>query len=48
MRALTIIPGKAGSHPGWLGALITRRHPLTGWATALEKRKDDVKVVLEP
>jgi predicted nucleic acid-binding protein len=34
--------------PGWLGALITRRHPLADWATALEKRKDDVKVVLEP
>lgn len=34
--------------PAWLRALITRRHPLSDWATALEKRKDDVKVVLEP
>jgi threonine dehydrogenase-like Zn-dependent dehydrogenase len=34
--------------PAWLRALITRRHPLAEWATALERRKDDVKVVLEP
>ena len=34
--------------PAWLRALITRRHPLAEWATALERRKNDVKVVLEP
>lgn len=34
--------------PAWLRALITRRHPLSEWATALERQKGDVKVVLEP
>jgi threonine dehydrogenase-like Zn-dependent dehydrogenase len=31
----------------WLDALVTRRVPLERWADALERRPDDVKVVLE-
>ena len=34
--------------PAWLRALITRRHRVSDWAGALEKRQGDVKVVLEP
>jgi threonine dehydrogenase-like Zn-dependent dehydrogenase len=33
--------------PGWLGRLISRRVPLESWPEALERRPDDVKVVLE-
>lgn len=32
---------------GWLGRLITRRVPLDDWQDALQRRPDDVKVVLE-
>ena len=31
----------------WLGRLITRRVPLAGWATALERDPHDVKVVVD-
>jgi glucose 1-dehydrogenase len=33
--------------PKWLGRLITRRVPLERWEEALERRPDDVKVVVE-
>ena len=36
----------ATADPSWLDALITRRVALEGWAAALDKRPDDVKVVL--
>ena len=32
---------------GWLGRLITRRVPLARWQEALEKRSDDIKVVID-
>jgi threonine dehydrogenase-like Zn-dependent dehydrogenase len=32
---------------GWLRRLITRRVPLADWQDALERRPDDVKVVVE-
>lgn len=32
---------------GWLERLITRREPLARWAAALERRPDDVKVVID-
>ena len=32
---------------GWLRELITRRVPLDRWQEALERRPDDVKVVVE-
>jgi threonine dehydrogenase-like Zn-dependent dehydrogenase len=32
--------------PGWLGRLVTRRVPLDGFADALVRRADDVKVVI--
>jgi threonine dehydrogenase-like Zn-dependent dehydrogenase len=38
----------ADADRGWLGRLITRRVPLEDYADALERRDDDVKVVLEP
>lgn len=38
----------AAADPAWLRRLITRRHALAQWAEALERRPDDVKVVLEP
>jgi threonine dehydrogenase-like Zn-dependent dehydrogenase len=33
--------------PAWLGQLISRRVPLEQWPAVLERRPDDVKVVLE-
>ncbi len=33
--------------PKWLGRLITRRVPLERWSEALERRPDDVKVIIE-
>ncbi len=33
--------------PSWLKRLVTRQVPLGSWATALEKRRDDVRVVLD-
>jgi threonine dehydrogenase-like Zn-dependent dehydrogenase len=32
--------------PGWLDGLLTRRVPLARWSEALDRRADDVKVVL--
>ncbi len=37
----------AAADPAWLARLITRRVPLPEFAGALERRPDDVKVVLE-
>jgi threonine dehydrogenase-like Zn-dependent dehydrogenase len=31
----------------WLGRLITRRVPLERWNEALERRHDDIKVIIE-
>jgi hypothetical protein len=45
MRALTISPRRA--NPAWLDRLITRRVPLAHWNEALERRDDDIKVVLD-
>jgi threonine dehydrogenase-like Zn-dependent dehydrogenase len=32
---------------GWLGRLITRRVPLASWPEALDRRPDDVKIVID-
>jgi glucose 1-dehydrogenase len=32
---------------GWLERLITRREPLPRWAEALDRRPDDIKVVID-
>jgi threonine dehydrogenase-like Zn-dependent dehydrogenase len=37
----------AAADPAWLERLISRRVPLSAWETALERRPDDVKVVIE-
>lgn len=37
----------AAADQDWLGRLITRRVPLARWEEALERRPDDVKVVLD-
>jgi threonine dehydrogenase-like Zn-dependent dehydrogenase len=37
----------AAADPSWLKRLVTRQVPLGRWATALDKRPDDVKVVLD-
>jgi threonine dehydrogenase-like Zn-dependent dehydrogenase len=37
----------AEADPAWLNRLITRRVPLTAWRQAYERRRTDVKVVLE-
>jgi glucose 1-dehydrogenase len=36
-----------GIDPGWLGGLITRRVPLTSWTEALNRRPEDIKVVVD-
>ena len=36
----------AAADPGWLAALVSRRVPLADFRAALERRDDDVKVVL--
>jgi glucose 1-dehydrogenase len=33
--------------PDWLGSLITRREPLDRFAEALDRRRTDVKVVID-
>jgi threonine dehydrogenase-like Zn-dependent dehydrogenase len=38
----------AAADPAWLRGLISRRAPLDAWAEALERRDDDVKVVITP
>jgi glucose 1-dehydrogenase len=37
----------ANADPGWLERMISRRVPLEDFEQALEKRPDDVKVVLD-
>ncbi|MBV8349018.1 MAG: glucose 1-dehydrogenase [Mycolicibacterium sp.] len=37
----------AVADPGWLGALITRRVPLTSWTKALDRQPEDIKVVVD-
>jgi threonine dehydrogenase-like Zn-dependent dehydrogenase len=37
----------AGADARWLARLITRRVPLGEWSSALESRRDDVKVVID-
>ncbi|HEX5118743.1 MAG TPA: glucose 1-dehydrogenase [Pseudonocardiaceae bacterium] len=37
----------AAADPRWLGQLITRRVPLERWTDALDRRPDDVKVVVD-
>jgi hypothetical protein len=37
----------AAADPGWLGALITRRVPLTSWTGALDRQPEDIKVVVD-
>jgi glucose 1-dehydrogenase len=37
----------AKADPGWLERMISRRVPLEDFEQALEKRRDDVKVVLD-
>jgi threonine dehydrogenase-like Zn-dependent dehydrogenase len=37
----------ARADPGWLARLITRRLPPEEWPAALEKRPDDIKVVVD-
>jgi threonine dehydrogenase-like Zn-dependent dehydrogenase len=37
----------AAADPGWLRRLITRSVPLGDWRSALERRDDDIKVVLD-
>ena len=37
----------AKADPKWLAGLITRRVPLAHWQEALERRDDDIKVVLD-
>ncbi len=37
----------ARANKNWLSRLITRRVPLADWASALERRPDDIKVVLD-
>ena len=36
----------AAADPGWLGALITRRVPLTSWTEALDRQPEDIKVLV--
>ena len=33
--------------PTWLSRLLTRRIPLDSWTEGLERRRDDVKVVVQ-
>jgi threonine dehydrogenase-like Zn-dependent dehydrogenase len=37
----------AAADPGWLARLITRRLPPENWAAGLEKRPEDIKVVID-
>lgn len=37
----------AHGNPSWLQRLITRRVPLSEYGDALERRRDDVKVVVD-
>jgi glucose 1-dehydrogenase len=37
----------ASADPAWLGAMITRRVPMSRWPEALDRRPDDIKVVVD-
>jgi glucose 1-dehydrogenase len=37
----------ARADPGWLGRLITRRLPPEEWLAALQKRPEDIKIVVD-
>jgi threonine dehydrogenase-like Zn-dependent dehydrogenase len=37
----------AAADPSWLSGMITRRVPLSGWSEALERKPDDIKVVID-
>jgi threonine dehydrogenase-like Zn-dependent dehydrogenase len=37
----------AGADPDWLDRLVTRRVPLDSWIGGLERRSDDIKVVVD-
>ena len=37
----------AGADPEWLRAMITRRVPLARWQDALDRRPEDIKVVVD-
>jgi glucose 1-dehydrogenase len=37
----------AAADPGWLARLITRRLPAEDWPAALEKRPEDIKIVVD-
>jgi len=41
------IDALAAADPGWLAQLITRRVSLDEWTDGLQRRDDDVKVVVE-
>ncbi len=41
------ISSLAGADPTWLDRIITRRVPLESWTGGLERRRDDVKTVIE-
>jgi len=38
----------AGADPGWLARLITRRLSMREWPAALEKSREDIKIVIDP
>jgi threonine dehydrogenase-like Zn-dependent dehydrogenase len=37
----------AKADPAWLSRLVSRKVPLESWAQALDRKPDDVKVVIE-
>ena len=37
----------AAADPAWLSRMITRRVPVASWTDALERRPDDIKVVVD-
>jgi len=37
----------ASADPSWLAGILTRRVPLASWTDALERRDDDVKVIID-
>jgi len=37
----------ARADKAWLNSLITRREPVEQWTLSLERRPDDIKVIVE-
>ena len=37
----------AAADAGWLGRVVSRRVPMADWPDALDRRPDDVKVVID-